>query len=160
MKITIGIYLVLITAFLCNSALAGQIPAGQDAGSTVKEYIEEKRQNKMLTRLTSPKKELPALDEDEIERLPGNAESLLITQVVVQQDVSLDDYVKEGELDSLTGLYVNNALSLYDMRQLANAITQTLADRELKAYVPKQSFADGVMYINLTSKETQRFKRQ
>ena len=159
MKVAIGVYSVLITVFLCNSALAEKIPAGQDAGSTVKEYIEEKRQKELFTRLTSPKEELPALDEEEIERLPRNAKSLLITQIVVQQDVSLDDYVKEDELDSLTESYVNKTLSLYDMKELADAITQKFADKALKAYVPKQSFADGVMYINLVSEKTQSFKR-
>ncbi|KPK39383.1 MAG: hypothetical protein AMJ78_08585 [Omnitrophica WOR_2 bacterium SM23_29] len=147
LKKIIAVYLVEI--LLCGSLFAAQIPTGQDAGSTVKEYTKEKQRESTFERLTTPKIGPPALDEEEAEELPYGAESVHINKIIVQRDVSIDDYVTEDELDSLVKDYENKTLSLQDMKELAKAITQEFADKGLKAYIPKQSFAGEVMYINL-----------
>ena len=147
LKKIIAVYLVEI--LLCGSLFVAQIPTGQDAGSTVKEYTKEKQRESTFERLTTPKIGPPALDEEEAEELPYGAESVHINKIIVQRDVSIDDYVTEDELDSLVKDYENKTLSLQDMKELAKAITQEFADKGLKAYIPKQSFAGEVMYINL-----------
>jgi len=147
------VVIYLIEILLCGSLFAAQIPTGQDAGSTVKEYTKEKQMESTFERLTTPKIGPPALDEEEAEELPYGAESVHISKIIVQRDVLADNYVKEDELDSLVKGYENRTLSLQDMKELAKAITQKFADKGLKAYIPKQSFTGEVMYINLITEK-------
>ncbi|MCK4462717.1 MAG: hypothetical protein KAU58_00205 [Candidatus Omnitrophica bacterium] len=150
-KKIIAIYFINI--LLCPFLFAEQIPAGQDAGSVIKEYIKEKEEKKRIKRLIAPKIKPPAPDEDEAEALPNNAESIYINKIMVQQNVYADDYLKKGEFNNLTKQYENRTLSLYEMKELAKTITQNLLNKELKAYVPKQSFAGDILYINLISEK-------
>ena len=46
-------------------------------------------------------------------------------------------------------IYENKPLSLQQMKSLASVITQKFAQEKFRAYIPKQSFTDGTMYINL-----------
>ena len=143
----------LAQLLLCSHLYAAQIPAGQDAGAAVKGYTEKKRKDDTLKRLTTPKTESPALNEKEIESLPGNAESIYIDKIIVQHGIPAEDYIKKEQLSSLIKYYTDKALTLQDMKALAAAITKKFTRKELKAYIPKQSFAGMVMYINLVSEK-------
>ena len=139
--------------FLCGPVHAVEIPTGQDIGSTLKGYTEEKRQKKVIKRLSTPKVLPPALSELEITTLPVNVESVYIRKIVVQHDIFIEDSVEEQELRRLIKDYENSLLSIEDMKKVATFVTQTFANEGLKAYVPKQSFDYGVMYINLISEK-------
>lgn len=145
MKIGIFIYLLLLS----NILFAAQIPPGQDVGSTMKEYEEEKQKEDMLKRLKEATP--PRLDEKEIKRLPGNRKSIYISKIIVQGNILIDDYIKEDEIDSMIESYENRRLSLLDMKKIANIIKDKIADKRISSYIPRQSFTNGIMYINLVS---------
>jgi hemolysin activation/secretion protein len=143
----IVIIISVINIFICASLSAQQIPAGQDAGSTIKSYIDEKKQDEVLKRIREPRP--PSLHEPEIEALPYKRTSVYISRIIIQQDRGIN----EEELLGLTKGYEKKPLSLKEMKALASAITSLVTRHKLKAYIPNQPFTNGVMYINLVSEE-------
>ena len=141
----------LAQLLLCSYLYAAQIPAGQDAGAAIKRYTVEKQKKNALKRLTTQETEPPAMDGEEAEGLPHGVEIIYISNIIIQQGPLVDDYIEEKEISSLIKRYENKNLSLQDMKQLAAALTDKFTSRNLKAYIPKQSFAGRVMYINLKS---------
>lgn len=141
----------VLSILICCPLFASQIPAGQDAGSKIRDYIYEKKQKEDIKRITEPKP--PSLDEVEIEALPDKRTSVYISKIIIQKDVYAKERVKEDELQKLIKEYENKTLSLEEMKVISAAIAQKSSNKKLKAYIPKQSFKDSLMYINLVLEE-------
>jgi hemolysin activation/secretion protein len=114
------IFVYLLSIFLCGAVYAEQIPAGQDAGSTVRDYIDKKKQEKAVKRLAEPK--LPSLEEIELEELPDEKTSIYIQKIRIQCDPFVKGY-KEGELSKLIEDYEDRILSLEEIKMLASILT-------------------------------------
>jgi len=144
-------YHICIIMFLCtcNLLFAAQIPRGQDAGSTLKDYTTTKQRAEAVKRLSEKRYAPPSLDEPEIKALPIKKDSIYISKILIQQDRFEEEHVKKEGLFNLIKEYENRNLSLEEMKSLASAITQKYADKNIKAYIPKQDFARNVLYINL-----------
>lgn len=138
-----------LVMFFCESALAGPIPPGQDIGSRAGRYIHEKQREKAKKRLQEPKVKAPALDEAEIESLPGGMDVMYVRQISVQRDRFAKKTVKKDELRKMIRPYKKKMLSLKDIKGIASLINEKFHHKGVKAYIPKQSFSRGFMYINL-----------
>ena len=68
-----------------------------------------------------------------------------------KQDNFAKEQMKKENLFNLIKEYENRELSLKEMKSFASIITQRYADRNIKAYIPKQDFDGSVLYINLVS---------
>ncbi len=62
-------------------------------------------------------------------------------------------YAKGQDLSSVKNRYEDKNLSLDDMNALAASLGNLFGDRPVKAYVPEQSFDNGVLYINIVKKK-------
>jgi|GEM_PF-5627955 hemolysin activation/secretion protein len=140
-------------------AYAAQIPQGQDAGSRLREYENEKMRETMKEELAAPKPRPPAVDEAPITALPDKAKAVFVSKTILQKAPGVNTPADEKALDELTTIHNNRMLSIEDMETLTDLITQFYADKKLKAYIPKQSFAGGVMYINIVTAEQPKMKK-
>jgi len=134
--------------FICHPALALQLGAGQNVGSTVRAYDSEKRRNEVKKRTTEERVKAPGLYEEELKELPEGVDMVYIQKVVLQQDPGLEDMSSPEELFSAAGPYEERRITLEDMRALVKRLTEIVADEKIRIYLPKQSMADGVLYIN------------
>jgi len=135
--------------FFCESALSGPIPPGQDVGSRARRYIYEKQREKAKKRFQKPKVKAPALNEAEIESLPGGLDVMYVRQILVQRGRFARKTVKKGDLQKIVRPHKKKMLSLEDMKEIASLINEKFHHKGVKAYIPKQSFSRGFMYINL-----------
>ncbi len=142
---------IIMLLCTCNLLFAAQIPSGQDAGSTLKDYTTTKQRAETIKKLSEKRFVPPSLDEAEIKALPVNVDSIYVGNIVIQLDRYAEEHVKKGGLFNLIKEYKNRNLSLEEMKSLASAITQKYADKNIKTYIPKQNFARNVLYINLVS---------
>ena len=142
------IFWFIVVFLSCRITAAAEIPMGQSVGSRFREYTEEKDKEKTMERLAVEQVRPPALDETAIEQLPGGASSVYIRKIVVQQAPSLEDPVKRSGLDKAIKEFEYKTLSLQDMTGIAGTLTERLKGAAMKAYVPKQDFADRTLYIN------------
>ena len=145
--------IIFLDIILATSLFAGQIPPGQSVGSTLRQLTDEKKEKETERRLTSPKTVPPSLDQEEVRQLPGNVEKIYIQNIIVQEDRSKPDRVNKYDLLDLVRNYERRYLSLGEMRTLADSITQQFSYKGVRAYVPQQSFAGGMMYINIVDNE-------
>ena len=74
---------------------------------------------------------------------------MYIKKIIIQQDIKTGCYIDENKLINLVKDYEENPLSAADMYNIANNITKAYADEKIKAYVPKQRFANSILYINI-----------
>jgi hemolysin activation/secretion protein len=138
---------------LCGHACAASIPQGQDIGSRVREYENEKMRQEVNKELAAPRQNAPSLDAAPIEALPAAAAAVYVTRITIQKGPGVKISDNDKTLAKLASGYENKALSLEDMKTLAGAITNKIADREIEAYIPRQSFDEGVMYIHVVKKD-------
>ena len=148
---------IICILLLCLSKVvfAAPLPASQNVGSTIQEYVDEKQEEKMARRLSTPKSVAPALDAKEIENLPDNADSIYIREIIIQKVAAIKNVVSDGMLSGIITDYTDRSLSFQDMKMLADDITKSLSSYGIKAYVPQQSFLNGVVYINIVSEEVE-----
>jgi hemolysin activation/secretion protein len=151
MKKAVLIYFFNI--FLCGSVFGLQIPPGQGAGSKIKDYLYQEKQDEAIKRIREQRS--PLLDESEIKTLPYKKTAVYINEIIIQQDVFGEENIIEeiGQLNVIIEQYKNKALTLKDMKGLAAFLTEHLADKGVRAYIPRQNFQNGYMYINLRPEE-------
>jgi len=134
---------------LCSLACAQEIPIGQDTGSTTSEYTKDKKARGLLKRLLEPKAIPPAIDEEQLTELAKGAKTVYIKKVIIQHDGSLESRISQAELDKLASAYEDRGLSIEDMEKAAMSISRVLSDNQIKVYIPRQTFNNGLMYINV-----------
>ena len=143
--------LCILALMMYPQAYAAQIPQGQDVGSRVRDYENEKTQERMNRELANPMQAPPAIDEAEVGTipLPDDASSIFVNKIIVQKGPGVDKLVADKRLAEFAGSYEAKTLSVEDMKAVADSAAEYFADNRLKAYVPRQSFSGGIMYINL-----------
>jgi len=148
------IFLVSIFAFalLCQPVFSATIPAGQDAGSTLRTVSQEDRDEKVMKRLNEPRIIPPALTERELESLPGGAETVYVKKIIVTQDRARGVGIKDRYIREFTRTYENKDLSIHDMKNLADELGREFSEYNIDSYVPRQSFYNGIFFINFVRK--------
>ena len=153
------IFIFLITLSILPAAVASDIPTGQDVGSAVKSHTDFEKKKAIEEQITAEfTKKVPSISEDEIETLPQTEEAIKIEGIVVQHDPLIEDPPSEIELNQIVSEYAGQTLSLNEMRQIALLVSKKYSSKGFRAYIPKQSFKKGILYINFVSSESYRRK--
>jgi len=151
MKIILIIYILLI--LFCQSALAGQIPKGQDAGSALRNYADRKTDKKRIKRINEESyNPLPAIDAPKLKTLPGDQEFIYIKDIAIQKDRNVKVYIDYVRFEEITSDNINKNLTLENMESIVGLIIDEYQNDALEAYIPDQSFDDNILYINLISR--------
>ena len=126
------------------------------AGSTVQQYEGQKSKERTMKRLTEEKRRPPTLKEREITELPGGTNKVYVGKIVLQKDRDAKKLLKDYNLTEAIEGYEGKGLSFSDMNTLVGGINEEITNKGIVAYIPKQPFDDGMMYINIISKDSKK----
>lgn len=142
--------LVLIIEFTyTHASVAEQIPAGQGVGESMRHYSDTNRDEDIQEKIRTKKTKRPRLDTPELQVLPQNMRSVRVAEIIIQHDLCIKPLISEDLLMRMNELYKNKELSLDEIKKIPGEFMVQLNDKGLKAYIPVQSFKDGIIYINL-----------
>lgn len=122
------------------------------AGASMDNYVNKKRQEDMRKRLERPDFIIPRIDAKEITRLPGRKKKVYVRSIMIQDPFKTEGHMDQDKTLFLVEKNINRHLSLAGMNALASELALLSKDDRIEAYIPRQSFRSGVLYINLRKK--------
>ena len=140
---------IILFSITSNTALAVQIPKGQDAGSAIEDYTRQKQKEMMHKDLAEEKLEKPSIDASEMHILPGGAETIYISKIICQYSMPAKKLLDDKEIDMLIHDYTDKELSIEGIKSIAKHINDKYSDLNINAYIPEQAFQSNILYINI-----------
>jgi len=134
---------------VCLTAYAADLPPGLSAGSTLRRYQDEKKDERIRKELQEPGKG-PSITAEELKELPRGLDRIYITRVEIQTD----DYTgpKISGMDEIADIKTScekRSVSLEKMREMCGKIQALFPDTKIRVYVPVQKFSNRILYINI-----------
>jgi hemolysin activation/secretion protein len=137
-----------------NISSATQIPAGQNAGATLKSYRDMEEKEKLITEVRAKKKtkEAPIEDVsllDELEILPDGKQDILVKEVII---IEIEEVEYKDEVFKIAQDYEDRKLTIEDIEKLKNDITQLCRSKgitDVNVRTPEQDFHEGILKVYL-----------
>jgi len=139
----------LILSF-CQNLSAQQIPTGQDTGSTLRGYVDQKMQKATERRANKGYySKVPAINAPRLKALPEGKNAVHVKEIALQQKPGMMLDIDQNKLIAILDRHSNKDLTLSEMELLADLIVGESANSDLEAYIPEQTFEGNLLYINI-----------
>ena len=140
---------LFLVLFLTGIFTANVSIAQYGVGSTLQEYQRDKTREKVDLELRESGSRPPRLDAAPIREFTRRARSLYIRKVQYQRDEYAAKQIDLAQFEGLEEKYINKYIKLKKMTLFLDKIIEKIGNKNIRAYIPEQKFARGIMYINI-----------